>query len=572
VYRWTNRWIIHRYDQVPLMTSFPDVIEQAVQSALASVTAAGSIPELGAVAFVVERPRDRDHGDWATNIALVAAKQAGVPPRDLAALIVEHLPNVAYLASTDIAGPGFINFTLTPDWYHEVLRKAAGGGPDHARGEPGSGERIQVEFVSSNPNGPLHIGHGRGGVIGDVIANALDYAGYPVSREYYYNDAGVQMDRYAASLEALYLQVNGLDAEFPEDGYHGAYVREWAEQLVAEQGDSLVDLDDRRDRIRQWGLERAMLEIEETLEMARISFDQWFSETTLHESGDVDRSIEVLRERGHVYEDDGASWFRTTDFGDEKDRVLVKSDGEYTYIAPDIAYHRDKFERGFDRAINVWGADHHGYIPRMKAAVQALGYEPDRLEVLINQMVNVSRGGDPVRMSMRTGEFISFREVLEEVGTDATRFHLAAFSPDTTINFDLEEAKAQSMDNPVYYLQYAHARMCSLEAFAAEQGIVRQPIDEVDLSVLDHPAELALLREADRLGEEIAEAARRRAPHRVATYGTDFATAFHRFYSECRVVVDDPGITQARLWLIAASKSVILAVLGVLGLSAPETM
>jgi len=572
VYRWTNRWIIHRYDQVPLMTSFPDVIEQAVQSALASVTAAGSIPELGAVAFVVERPRDRDHGDWATNIALVAAKQAGVAPRDLAALIVEHLPNVPYLVSTDIAGPGFINFTLTPDWYHEVLRKAADGGPDHARGERGSGERIQVEFVSSNPNGPLHIGHGRGGVIGDVIANALDYAGYPVSREYYYNDAGVQMDRYAASLEALYLQVNGLDAEFPEDGYHGAYVREWAEQLVAEQGDSLVDLDDRRDRIRQWGLERAMLEIEETLEMARISFDQWFSETTLHESGDVDRSIEVLRERGHVYEDDGASWFRTTDFGDEKDRVLVKSDGEYTYIAPDIAYHRDKFERGFDRAINVWGADHHGYIPRMKAAVQALGYEPDRLEVLINQMVNVSRGGDPVRMSMRTGEFISFREVLEEVGTDATRFHLAAFSPDTTINFDLEEAKAQSMDNPVYYLQYAHARMCSLEAFAAEQGIVRQPIDEVDLSVLDHPAELALLREADRLGEEIAEAARRRAPHRVATYGTDFATAFHRFYSECRVVVDDPGITQARLWLIAASKSVILAVLGVLGLSAPETM
>jgi len=554
------------------MTAFPDVIEQAVQSALASVTAAGSIPELEAVAFVVERPRDRDHGDWATNIALVAAKQAGVAPRDLAALVVEHLPDVSYLASTDIAGPGFINFTLTPDWYHEVLRKAADGGPDHARGKRGSGERIQVEFVSSNPNGPLHIGHGRGGVIGDVIANALDYAGYPVSREYYYNDAGVQMDRYAASLEALYLEVNGLDTEFPEDGYHGAYVREWAEQLVAEQGDSLVDLDDRRDRIRQWGLERAMLEIEDTLEMARISFDQWFSETTLHESGDVDRSIEVLRERGHVYEDDGASWFRTTDFGDEKDRVLVKSDGEYTYIAPDIAYHRDKFERGFDRAINVWGADHHGYIPRMKAAVQALGYEPDRLEVLINQMVNVSRGGDPVRMSMRTGEFISFREVLEEVGTDATRFHLAAFSPDTTINFDLEEAKAQSMDNPVYYLQYAHARMCSLEAFAVGEGVVRQPIDEVDLSVLDHPAEFALLREADRLGEEIAEAARRRAPHRVATYGTDFATAFHRFYSECRVVVDDPGVTQARLWLIAASKSVILAVLGVLGLSAPETM
>jgi arginyl-tRNA synthetase len=393
-----------------------------------------------------------------------------------------------------------------------------------------------------------------------------------VSREYYYNDAGVQMDRYAASLEALYLEANGRDAEFPEDGYHGAYVGEWAAELTAEHGDSLVDLDDRRNRIRQWGLQRAMRDIEETLELARVRFDNWYSETTLHESGDVDRSIEVLRERGHVYEDEGAVWFRTTDFGDEKDRVLVKSDGEYTYIAPDIAYHRDKFERGFDRAINVWGADHHGYIPRMKAAVEALGYEPDRLEVLINQMVNVSRSGTPVRMSMRTGEFISFRDVLEEVGSDATRFHLAAFSPDTTINFDLEAAKAQSMDNPVYYLQYAHARMCSLEAFAAEQGVVRQAIDDVDLSVLDHPAEFALLREADRLGEEIAEAAKRRAPHRVATYGTDFATAFHRFYSECRVVVDDPAVTQARLWLIAASKSVILAVLGVLGLSAPETM
>jgi arginyl-tRNA synthetase len=554
------------------MTSFPDAIEQAVRSALASAADARSIPALSDVGFVVERPRDRDHGDWATNIALVAAKQAGIAPRDLAALVVEHLSEVPYLSSTDIAGPGFINFTLTPDWYWEVLRKAAAGGPDHARGEPGSGERIQVEFVSSNPNGPLHIGHGRGGVIGDVIANALDYAGHPVSREYYYNDAGVQMDRYAASLEARYLIANGIEADFPEDGYHGAYVGEWAEELVAEHGDSLVDLDDRRDRIRQWGLKRAMLDIEETLELARVSFDNWFSETTLHESGDVDRSIEVLRERGHVYEEEGAVWFRTTDFGDEKDRVLVKSDGEYTYIAPDVAYHRDKFERGFDRAINVWGADHHGYIPRMRAAVEALGYEPDRLEVLINQMVNVSRAGAPVRMSMRTGEFVSFREVLEEVGTDATRFQLAAFSPDTTINFDLEAAKAQSMDNPVYYLQYAHARMCSLETFAAEQGVVRHPVDDVDLSVLDHPAEFALLREADRLGEEIAEAARRRAPHRVATYGTDFATAFHRFYSECRVVVDDPAVTQARLWLIAASKSVILAVLGVLGLSAPETM
>ncbi len=554
------------------MTAFPDAIEQAIRIALGRAAVEGAIPTIGEVDFVVERPRDRDHGDWASNVALVAAKHAGMPPRDLAVVVLEHLPEVDHLVATEVAGPGFINFTLGPEWYLQVLRKAAAGGPDHARGEPGSRERIQVEFVSSNPNGPLHIGHGRGGVIGDVIARTLDYAGHPVSREYYYNDAGVQMDRYAASLEARYLQAVGRDVDFPKDGYHGGYVAEWAAELATEQGDALVDLDDRRDRIRQWGQERAMQEIEETLELARISFDVWFSETTLHATGDVDRSIDVLRERGHVYEAEGAVWFRTTDFGDEKDRVLVKSDGEYTYIAPDVAYHRNKFERGFDRVINVWGADHHGYIPRMKAAVEALGYDPDRLEIVINQMVRVNRGGEPVRMSTRTGEFVSFREVLEEVGPDATRYHLAAFSPDTAINFDLEAAKAKSMDNPVYYLQYAHARVCSLERFAAEQGVARAPLEEVDLSVLTEPTELAVLREADRLGEEIAEAARRRAPHRVVAYGADFATAFHRFYTECRVVTEDASVTQARLWLVEATKSVLLAVLGVLGLSAPEAM
>ena len=554
------------------MTAFPDAIEHAVQTALGAAADNGSVSALGDVEFTVERARNREHGDWATNVALVAAKQAGVAPRDLAAVIVEHLPEIEYLAATDVAGPGFINFTLTPAWYLDVLHSAATGGPDHARGEPGSGERIQVEFVSSNPNGPLHIGHGRGGVIGDVIARALDYAGHPVSREYYYNDAGVQMDRFAASLEALYLVANGSDVAFPEDGYHGEYVGEWSAELAAELGDSVVDVDDRRDRIRKWGLRRAMRDIEETLELARISFDVWFSETSLHVSGAVDRSIDVLRERGHVYEGDGAVWFRTTGFGDEKDRVLVKSDGEYTYIAPDVAYHSDKFERGFDRVINIWGADHHGYIPRMKAAVEALGYDPDRLEIVINQMVNVSRAGEAERMSMRSGEFIPFRDVLEEVGTDATRYTLAAFSPDTTINFDLEAAKAQSMDNPVYYLQYAHARMCSLEGFAIEQGVKRLPIDRVDLTVLTHPAEVGLLRQVDRLGEEIAEAGARRAPHRVTAFGTDFATAFHRFYTDCRVVTDDPATTQARLWLIAGSKNVILAILDVLGLSAPESM
>jgi len=554
---------------------FPDALHDAVRQALSSATAAGALPDLSDVEFVIERPRDRSHGDWATNAALAAAKPAGKPPRDVATAIVAHLPEVPHLASAEIAGPGFVNFTLSSSWYFEVLRGAAEGGPEHARSDIGAGERIQVEFVSSNPNGPLHIGHGRGGVIGDVVARVLAYIGHPVEREYYYNDAGVQMDRFAASMEARYLQALGEDAEFPEDGYHGAYIAEWAGEMRAEVGDRFAGFppDERRTAIRKWGLARAMRDIEETLEMARIPFDVWTSETDLHADGRVAAAIGVLRSRGHVYDADGAVWFRTTEFGDEKDRVLVKSDGEFTYMAPDVAYHHDKFQRGFDRAINVWGADHHGYVPRMKAAVEALGYDPDRLEIVINQMVGVTRGGEPVRMSTRAGEFITFREVLEEVGTDATRYFLAAFSPDTAIDFDLERAKEQSMDNPVYYLQYAHARMVSLQQFAASEGVERKPLDEVDLGVLTHPAEMEMLKQVDRLREETIEAARFRAAHRITAYGHDLATAFHRFYSECRIVVpDEPEVTQARLWLVEAAKSALLAVLGLLAISAPEKM
>jgi arginyl-tRNA synthetase len=552
---------------------FPEALHDAVVAALRTAHQRGALAD-AAIDFVIERPRDRDHGDWATNAAMVGAKAAGMPPRDLAALIVENLPRVSHLDGVDIAGPGFINFRLSRDWYLEVLRNAAAGGPDHARDPAGSGEKIQVEFVSSNPNGPLHIGHGRGGVVGDVIARVLGYAGHDVQREYYYNDAGAQMTRYAASLEAGYRRALGEEAEIPEDGYHGSYVTDWGSELAAERGDALLGLDEdaRRVAVLEWGLQRAMRDIEETLEIARIPFDEWFSERTLHERGEVDAALDLLRRRDQVYESDGATWFRTTEYGDEKDRVLLTSDGRYTYLAPDVAYHRDKFERGFDRVINIWGADHHGYIPRMKAAVEALGYDPDRLEIVITQMVNLSRGGEPIRMSMRAGEFVTFREVLEEVGPDATRYFLAAFSPDTTINFDLVEAKRQSMDNPVYYLQYAHARMRSLEEFAAAQGVMRRSIDEVDLGLLTHPAEIEVLKQADRLREEVHEAAAHRAPHRITAYGYDVATAFHRFYTDCRIVTDDAELTQARLWLVEAAKSVMLAVLGLLGISAPDRM
>ena len=555
--------------------AFPEAIHEAVSTALGSLHAEGLLEaDPSDWQFVVERPRDRDHGDWAANAAMVGAKRAGIPPRELAASIIERLPEVPYLESTAIAGPGFINFTLTHDWYLEVLRTAAAGGPDHARVDDGAGERIQVEFVSSNPNGPLHIGHARGGVVGDVIARVLDYVGHPVEREYYYNDAGGQMTRYAASLEAAYRTALGDETSIPEDGYHGRYVIDWGAELADEKGKTLLDLpdDERRAEVLAWGLARAMKDIEETLDLIRIPFDVWFSERTLHDRGDVDAVLGELEEAGHIYREDGATWLRSTDFGDEKDRVLVTSDGRYTYLAPDIAYHLDKFDRGFDRVINVWGADHHGYIPRMKASLEALGRDPASLEIVITQMVSLARDGVPISMSMRTGEFVTFRDAIEETGADAIRYFLAAYSPDTAITVDLEQAKRQSMDNPVYYLQYAHARMRSLEGFAADQGVVRIPLGDADLSLLIHPAEVEVLKQCDRLREEVRQAALRRAPHRITAYGYDMATAFHRFYTECRIVTEDEALTQARLWLVEAAKSAMLATLGLLGISAPDRM
>ncbi len=555
--------------------AFPEAIHGAVSSALGSLFADGLLPSDPADwRFVVERPRDRTHGDWAANAAMVGSSRSGMPPRQLAAAILECLPDVPFLEGAEIAGPGFINFTLARDWYVEVLRVAADGGPEHARVADGAGERIQIEFVSSNPNGPLHIGHARGAVVGDVIARVLDYVGHPVEREYYYNDAGGQMTRYAASLEAAYRTALGVTTPIPEDGYHGAYVVEWGAELAEEKGDALLRLsgEEREAETLAWGLARAMRDIEETLEMVHIPFDVWFSERTLHERGDVDTALARLEAGGHIYRADGASWLRTSEFGDEKDRVVVTSDGRYTYLAPDIAYHLDKFGRGFDRVINVWGADHHGYIPRMKASLAALGLDPERLEIVITQTVSLARGGEPVRMSMRAGEFVTFREVIEEVGADAVRYFLAAYSPDTPITFDLDEAKRQSMDNPVYYLQYAHARMRSLEDFAADQGVQRLPLADTDLSLLVHPAELEVLKQCDRLREEVREAALRRAPHRMTAFGYDVATAFHRFYTDCRIVTDDVALTHARLWLVEAVKSVMLAVLGLLGIAAPDRM
>ncbi len=547
---------------------FPDALITAIRDALIAAATAGDLPDLGDVDVTVERPRDWAHGDWATSVALASAKRAGKAPRDIAEIVVRHLPAVPHLESTTIAGPGFVNFTLARSWLHEVLRRAAVG-PEHARLDMGAGQRVLVEFVSVNPNGPMHIGHARGAVLGDAICNLLEYAGYQAAREYYFNDAGDRMEKYYGSLGARYLQALGRDAELPEDGYVGEYAVEWGAELAAEVGDAYVD---DPEKLRAWALERAIRDIKATLARIGVGFDVWFSEQTLHERGDVARAVDVLRDRGHVYEADGATWFRTTEFGDDLDRVLVKSDGTTTYIAPDVAYHHDKFARGFDLLINVWGPDHHGYQARMHAALAALGYDPERLELIIMQNVAVVRGGQPVRMSTRSGDIVTLDEVIDEVGVDPTRYGLISVSPDTAITFDLELVKRQSMDNPVYYLQYAHARMRSLERFAADAGVARLPLAEVDLAVLEDPSELELLRQADRLTEEVAEAAARRAPHRLAVYGYEVAGAFHKFYNDCRIVTDDPALTQARLWLVEAAKSVLVAVLGILGISAPESM
>jgi arginyl-tRNA synthetase len=546
---------------------FPGAIVEGLQAALAAAAAAGDLPALD-IEVEVERPRDPTHGDWASNVSLAASKAAGKNPRQVAELLVEHLPVIVHLESVDIAGPGFLNFRLSINWLLEVLRAAATGGTDYARSGAGAGERVLVEYVSSNPTGPLHIGHARGGFLGDSLSNLLDHAGYGVAREYYFNDAGGQMDRYTASFVARY-----RGAAVPENGYHGRYLAEWVAELVASQGS---DLDDAA--AAAWGVDRAMANIRATLERAGIGMDSFVSEQEIHDKGEVDLSLDAMRRAGHVYDEGGAVWFRATTFGDEKDRVLVKSDGSYTYVVPDIAYHWDKFVRGYGTLINIWGADHHGYIPRLKAGIAAAGYDPDRLEIIITQLVTLTRSGEPMKMSTRAGEFVTLDAVLDEVGVDATRYHLLAFSPDSAITFDLDEVARRSMDNPVFYLQYAHARMRSLERFASAAGVDRGPLEDAPLDLLVDETEVSLLRTIDRLAEEIELAAVRRAPHRLCTYGYELAGAFHKFYADVRIVGEEAGaaippeLTRSRLWLVEAAKNALLVVLGILGISAPEEM
>ena len=550
-------------------------LASTVRDALSSARQTGELPPLDPTPSVeLERPAKRENGDWATSLPLQLAKAARMKPRDIAEIIVAHLKPPESVARVEVAGPGFINFFLTHAWLTGVVRQIEEAGDTWGRVAAAEPERIQVEFVSANPTGPLHLGHGRWAAIGDSLANVLLAAGHAVEREFYVNDYGRQMELFGSSIAARYLQLHGREADVPEGGYVGTYVVELAQQIAGEVGDRYVDAPD-QERVaffRQEGKERMLRHQREVLERFGVAFDVWFSEGSLHEEGAVRRVIEVLRELGHVYEHDGALWLRTTDFGDDKDRVLVRTNGEPTYLAPDIAYFMDKVRRGFTRLIYIWGADHHGHVPRMQAAIRALGEDPDHAEFIIGQLVSLTRGGVPVRMSKRTGELVTFDELLDEVGRDAARYLLVRQGADTPLDFDMEQAVAQSQDNPVFYVQYAHARIASIVRHAAEQGIALAPIEDVALEELQHESEQELLRKLAELPEVVEVAASLRAPHRLTRYAEDLAADFHAFYRDCRVVSEDAALTQARLHLCRAAQITLADTLRLLGVSAPEKM
>ena len=512
----------------------------------------------------LEQPANRDHGDWSSNLAMATAKGAGMNPRELAGRLVERLEaqKIDHVMAIEIAGPGFINFRLTDTWLHDVLRNVVAAGENFGRGDAGAGTKVNVEFVSANPTGPLHAGHGRGAIYGDALSSVLEWNGYEVTRETYINDRGVQMETYAKSLQA-----RAKGEEPPEDGYKGQYIVDWAQEMPDD-----LDTDDLV-AVREWGYERAKQDQAEVLASLGIEFDIWFSERSLLDDGRIDTALATLREREMIFDEDGAVWLRSTDFDDDKDRVLVKSDGDYTYLTPDIAYHAVKFDRS-DALVNVWGADHHGYIARMKAAMSALGNNADDLDVRVTQMVRLMRGDDEVKLSKRSGDIVELRDVVEEVGSDATRFTYLLQSVDAQQTFDLEAAASQAMDNPVFYTQYAHARIRSIQNKVAEAGIERQSLDSVDLSLLERDRELDVLRALFTGPGVIELAGRERAPHRVVQWVRDLAAAFHGFYHDCYVMGDgvSPELTQARLWLAEAARIGLANGLSLLGVSAPESM
>ncbi len=594
------------------MSSVRETVENIISAAFDAAIKSGDLKIEGKVDVALERPRDLSHGDWASSACMRLAKQAHMAPRDIAQIVAGYITSAPEIDSVEVAGPGFINVRLSDQALQSVFTAVREQDTDFGRGHAGDGVKVDLEFISANPTGPMHLGHGRWAALGDAMGNVLSFAGYEVTREFYINDAGNQMDIFADSVAQRYLQVarviaNGAEntaaaydlimadadtyrSELPENCYAGAYVIDIACKIYDAEGDAWVEADaqERAAHFKEVAYKTVLAHVKDVLRGFGLEFDVWYSERSTYvqdEDGSsrLTRALEALEKKGYLYEKDGATWFRTSDFGDDKDRVLIKADGSYTYFAPDIAYHKNKFDRGFDRCIDILGADHHGYIKR----IQSVGHvfeHPGQPEVVIGQMVNLFRAGEPVRMSKRTGEMVSFEEVLDEVGADATRFLMLGRSTDQTIDFDIDQAKKQDSTNPVYYVQYAHARICSILRKAA--GIEDASLPEADpdsiaqgristdcdLSLLTHETELALARRIDEFAEVAAGCARDLAPFRLTHYAADLASDFHQFYTQCHVLGEDEALENARLYVCDATRRVLRNALSLLGVSAPTSM
>jgi len=552
-----------------------DILIKLIQNALSRAQKESGLPLKEIPEPELERPREKNHGDWSTNVAMVLARTCKMPPMEIAHIVTAALDNKEhFIEKVEVVKPGFINFFLANNWLYQVLRDIETEGDKFGRVSIGNGEKVQIEFVSANPVGPMHIGHGRWAAVGDVLANLFEASDYMVTREFYINDYGSQMSMFGQSVAARYRQKLGEDAPFPENGYQGDYIKEIAGEIIENEGDKYLNLPSKKQEevFKQIAYKQVLEHIDNVLLKMGVKFDEWFSESELHQSGAIRQVIGKLEKKGFVYKKDGATWLKTTAFGDDKDRVLIREGGEPTYFAADIAYHENKYQRGFGKIINIWGADHHGYIKRMQAAVEALGYDPDSLEIIIGQLVNLLRGGEPVRMSKRTGEMVTLEELIDEVGKDATRYLFLTRSTDSSVDFDIEIAKTQSNENPVYYVQYAHARICSILRFVQEKEIGKISAGKADLNLLDSEWELDLIRKLDQFSEIVERAVTQRAPYLLTKYAESLASVFHVFYTQCRVISDDNQMTEARLVLCKSTRQILKNVLGLLGVEAPESM
>lgn len=551
-------------------------IIQKIKDAISAIAAHRGVDLPSDLSVQLERPKNKDHGDWATNAAMKLTKIFGMKPIDLANEIAGSIDRGADIEKIEVAPPGFMNFYLAGSWVGDTIREILSKGADYGRSDAGGGRRVQVEFVSANPTGPIHLGHGRGAAVGDVMSSLLEFSGWNVDREYYINDAGLQIEHLGLSTRSRYFAAHGRedDAPFPEDGYPGDYIDGIASKITEEYGADLLDkpLDETIAIFKKRTVEEVLKMIRRDLSDFGVEFDVWFSEASLYEGDAVPRTVQKLKDNGYAYDKDGAVWFSSTRFGDDKDRVLIRNNGVPTYFTSDAAYLQNKLERGYERIIYVWGADHHGYVPRMRSVNKALGMTDDAMEFLLIQFVSLLRNGEPVAMSKRAGTFVTLRDVMDEVGKDAARFSFMSRKCDSHLDFDLELAKRTSADNPVYYVQYAHARICSILREADARGISIPDADGADLSVLVSDSETALAKQLAKFPEEIKKAVQNFEPHKLTFYSTDLAEAFHAFYNSHKILGEAGDVMGARLLLAKATKTTLANALRLLGISAPERM